>query len=735
MSDTGNKEDYRELTLEDILRMFKKRFLLFLVVIIGVVALTWVYLRYQTPIYQATVTIRMDPHSQALPEAWWAGVTGTGGSSDIDTDIELIKSRSNFEKVVQELDLVDRIFTQEQLEGIPAGGALRSDLELSAAMSLAGATTVTSVRNTRIVRISVQHPDRGLATDVANKLAEVYNEKAAETSRRDVTMRREFIESQIPHAEKKLKESADALRYFKERTGIYVLDAQARSLLDILSSYDRQYNAIMIDIEQKRAEATAYRELLDEFDSPEGLNAQEKWVNTSHTLSINPVITQLRNKLALLRIELAGLRDQYPETDARVRSKRTEISATEELIQQEIENEFIRTGEGMSLNPAYLNILSSLITSEVFVLISESTLEYIDLLRKEYQQRLNEIPSLEQQLFDFERELRIRENLYTLLLEKREEALIAEASIVGNIEIVDRALVPRSPVSPNRRLSLAIGGVLGIFLGSLGVFLTEYFDKTLKSEEDIGRVSNEPVLGRIPLVTGSKEELFIRDSPTAPQSEAVKIVAGNIAFALGEGIVVGVSSPLPLEGKTLVAANLAYSFATSGQKTLLIDLDMRRPRVEKLLGIDKKGKGLVEMISGSESITDTVLNYSENLDVIPVGKIPSNPTVILSSKKTAAMIQELRSSYDKIVVDLPPAVTTSDVVLIGKLLDGLILVARPGTTERDALKLAVSNIKSSGAKILGFVVNGVTMKTSGYYYHYYYYSQENKKKRRSKKKA
>jgi len=732
-----NGDDYRELTLEDILRIFRKRLLLFFLVVVGVVVATGIYLFLATPIYEASVTIKVDPATRSSIDIFTAGLTGTTSSRDIATEIELIKSRSNFETVIERLELVERIYTSFEIQEMLSEGYTQNDIEASLAKTLSNITSVSPVKDTRIVRVSVQHRDRTIARDVANTLAEVYNEKLAELSRRDATTRREFIESQIPSVEEQVRRSSDALREFKEKTGIYVLDAQARWLLDMLSNYDKQFNALVIELEEKKAEVVAYQKLLDEFDSPEAGALQEKWINTSHTLSLNPVITQLRNKLALLKVDLAALEDQYPATDQRIRAKKAEIAATEKLIQEEIENEFIRTGEGMSLNPTYQTILTAVITSETSLQIIESTIQSVDMLRKTYLDALAEIPRLEQQLLELQREVYISENLYTLLLERLEEAKISEAAVIGNAAVIDSALIPSAPVKPNRRLSLAIGGVLGIFLGMLGVFLAEYLDKTLKSEEDIERVASEPILGRIPLANGIRNELFVQSDPTSPPSEAVKIASSNISFTLGDGKVIGVTSPLPGEGKTTVAANIAYSYAMSGQRVLLVDLDMRKPRIEQLLGMDdRSSEGIVDIVLDNRNVGDLIIKYAENLDVLPVGKIPPNPTVLLSSKKIAALIEGLKNEYDRIIVDLPPAVITSDVALVGHLFDGVLMVTQPGTTLRDALRMAISNLKTSGAKVLGFVVNGVTVKTSGYYYHYYYYHySEGTKKRKEHRKV
>ncbi|RLL90875.1 hypothetical protein BG32_12745, partial [Mesotoga sp. HF07.pep.5.2.highcov] len=312
---------------------------------------------------------------------------------------------------------------------------------------------------------------------------------------------------------------------------------------------------------------------------------------------------------------------------------------------------------------------------------------------------------------------------------------ISEAAVVGNAAIVDPATVPQSAVKPNKKLSLAIGGVLGIFLGMLMVFLAEYLDKTLKTEEEIERFSRQPIIGRIPNIEGASEEMYVEKNPTAPSSESIKLAASNLSFTMGEGKSVAVTSVLPTEGKSFVIANLAYSMANSGQRVILLDLDLRRPRIEKILKAGKITKGAVDVIMGNTTIDEVIQHYADNMDFIAVGTIPPNPTIVLSSKNIDALLSELKQRYDKVLIDMPPAVVTSDVSLIGNKLDGIVLVVRPGRAIKDGLRIVVENLKTVGIKILGVIVNGVDEKNSSYYYHYYYYYNEEGKRQKRRKRT
>jgi capsular exopolysaccharide synthesis family protein len=728
--------DYRELTLEDIFRMFKKRLALFISITLAVVVVTGIYLVFATPIYEASVTIKVDPTSQSsVSDLFTNSLTGSSVSRDISTEVELIKSRTNIEEIITELDLVNRVYSSEARERLISEGYTEKDLVMSLTRSISSMITVSPVKDTRIVRVSVQNKDPVLARDIANTLAMVYNRKLAELSKRDLTRKREFIEAQIPLLEKDLKESTDMMKNFKEETGIYVLDKHSDLLFQMLSSYDKQYNELKISAEEKKAEIQTYQGMLDDFNGTDSRDVKSMWIQTSESFSVNPVLTSLRQSLSKLQVELAALQEQYPLTDQRVKSKITEISKTESLIADEVKNEFITSGQGMTLNPAYQQILTGVITAEADLQILEASINAVADMREQYQIELRSLPLKEQQLLDLQRQITVKESLYTLLLERLEEAKISEAAVVGNAAIVDPATIPQAAVKPNKRLSLAIGGVLGIFLGMLMVFLAEYLDKTLKTEEEIERFSRQPIIGRIPTIEGIREEMYVEKSPTAPSAESMKLAASNLSFTMGDGKTVAVTSVLPTEGKSFVIANLAYSMASSGQRVILVDFDMRRPRVEKILKSTKKQYGVTDVIMGKVELESVIERYTDNMDFIGVGTVPPNPTIVLSSKNVDILLEKLKEKYDRILIDMPPAVVTSDVSLVGNKLDGMVLVVKPGRAIRDGLRIVIDNLKTVGVRILGVIVNGVDEKNSSYYYHYYYYYNEEgkKKKRRTRK--
>lgn len=459
---------------------------------------------------------------------------------------------------------------------------------------------------------------------------------------------------------------------------------------------------------------------------------------SSETISTNPTVNQLKSKLIEYRIELSGLQHLYSENDPKILELKEKIKETEKLLKEQVSK--IVTSQVQTINPAYQDMYLQLIEEQSKGEILKTIVESLSKLRNTYYEKLSKLPLLEQKLLELERDVKVKENLYTLLLEKLEETRIAEAGVVGTANLIDKAITPRVPVKPNKKLTAAIGGVLGIFLGILLVFLVEYTDKSIKDEEELKRIAKgKSILGRIPKFEMKKEldkpELIVLNSPTSPVSESIKLTATNINYSTTpEPKVISITSAGPEEGKTISAANLAISYAQNGLKTLLLDLDMRKPRIKKILELERFNVGVVNHILKDVPIDRVTQKYMENLDIIPVGPLPPNPTSLLTSKKFKELIDILKEKYEKIIIDLPPILAAADALIVSKHTDGIVLVVRAGKTQKHSLKVAIENIKTSDSNILGLIINDINEKSSSYYYYYYYYSDDGQKKKRRKSK-
>lgn len=715
----------QEITLEDILHIFKKRIGWFILAVVSAVVLTLIYILLATPIYEATVTIKINPSYESGISTLFTNVQGYSSRPDISTEVEISKSRTVLERAIRSVG-PDRLVERKD-----------EDLEIDMTKLVTMVSkwmSVEPVKDTRIIRLSIQHKDPVLAADLANAISIAYNERLKELSQNEFTLRRTFIEQQIPSAEKRLKEAQEKLKEFKEKNQVFVLSEEAKNILSSLSQYDSQYNKLTLDLQELSTKIKILRDTLKTVDQK---------IVSSEVITSNPIIEQLRVKLADLQVELAGLLQSYSENDKRVIAVKTKINETEELIKKEVEK--VVSSQTQIINPIYTQTVTELMDNESRYQVVNATMKALEKIREQYQAKMQALPLLEQQLLEFERNVSVQEGIYTLLLQKLEEARISEAGVSGNAQIVDPATTPRIPVKPNKKLTLAIGGVLGLFIGILLVFLVEYLDKTLRGEDEIKRIigAEIPILGRIPEYEfNSKEysELVVRDKPTSPVSESFKLASTNITFSKDiPPKVVTVTSPGPEEGKTFVAVNLALSFAQSGVKTILVDIDLRKPRVEKALGLDSRSKfGITNIIFQNRALDEFIIQFDENLDVLPVGPLPPNPTILFTSRRFEDLMKTLRERYEKVIIDLPPILAAADPLLVSKQSDGIVLVARAGKTMRNSLRFAYDNIKTSGNVLLGVIINSITEKLSSayyYYYYYYYYTEDGEKIRKKRRKS
>ncbi len=380
---------------------------------------------------------------------------------------------------------------------------------------------------------------------------------------------------------------------------------------------------------------------------------------------------------------------------------------------------------------------------------------------KVVESRLGEIPARELDLARISRELRLQEELYTTLNKQYEEAKLGLSSVVSFVSVVNPAVASGSPVSPNKRLNLMVGSILGFFLAIVVVFLLENLDVSISTIEDIESFLKLPVLGLIPhisserrldnwltqmfskeryTVEGFRSGLLIDRRYSSGVIEAYHALRTNIMSQLNthESVSLVFSSSGPAEGKTLTAVNFALASAHAGLKTLLIDADMRRPTIHQIFG-SKKEPGLSDVLAGKTEWRDVALESEdfmlggldfdslmrfqgiENLKIINAGTMPGNVVDIMDSAKWTELMASLKSEFDLIIFDAPPVLLFVDSILIAKHMDGVVLVYKAGKIARSALRRAKEQVTSGGhgARMLGVVFNGMRATEMGPQYGYY----------------
>ncbi|MFH1201739.1 MAG: GNVR domain-containing protein [Candidatus Omnitrophota bacterium] len=460
--------------------------------------------------------------------------------------------------------------------------------------------------------------------------------------------------------------------------------------------------------------------------------------------------------------------------------KRKELSETRQFIQERlaaVEKELNQAEERLKVfkeKEAVTGVAVELekriaeLKGQISELITKATEKHPQIIRlKEEISQLEEqtktLPASELEYARLKRDAQISEQTYRMLREKFEAARIAEAEKASDVTLVSQATEPKHPISPNKRLNLTAGSLMGLMLGFILAFVVENLDTSIGTIEDVENIIKLPVLGIIPFlehikrprvmfwphgrisysqeVKEMKDKLLMNTSRESTLAEAYNILETNVwsTFQNKENAKsILITSTAPREGKSLTVANLAMAIAQRGKRVILIDADLRRPILHNLFGL-KVGSGLTDILSGKAKFNESVNNFTDilmgsvewdkalkvpglnKLHILTAGQLHGHPPTLLSSNQMNNLIEELKTNYDIILFDSPPVLSVTDASIIGQKADMVILVYHVGRTPRSALLRSKVQLESTGAQVKGVVLNCITPQSEMVHSHYYYY--------------
>jgi capsular exopolysaccharide synthesis family protein len=348
---------------------------------------------------------------------------------------------------------------------------------------------------------------------------------------------------------------------------------------------------------------------------------------------------------------------------------------------------------------------------------------------------------------EFNRLRRAKENnekLFSIVIERSKETDLTRMLRVNNVKIVDRPLVPKKAVTPNVPLNILGGIAAGLILGLATAIGREQLDRTIKMPDDVERDLGFPLLGVLPQVTdaitekpkrrkrqpsdaslpGNPLELFVHYRPTSGMAEAARAIRTNIVFMAPDNPhrVLLVTSGAPFDGKTTVACSIATTIAQAGQRVVLVDCDLRRPRLHLVFG-RSNNFGMTNALIDA-NLEQSIVSETEvpNLSLVTTGPIPPNPAELLHSEAFKSLLSRLKERFDRIVIDSPPIVPVTDATVLSTLVDGVIVVVRSSKTTKDLARRAIRSLRDVGGRVIGVVLNGANLGDRGYAgYQYYYY--------------
>ncbi|MCX5694967.1 MAG: polysaccharide biosynthesis tyrosine autokinase [Candidatus Omnitrophica bacterium] len=360
-------------------------------------------------------------------------------------------------------------------------------------------------------------------------------------------------------------------------------------------------------------------------------------------------------------------------------------------------------------------------------------------INRKLEQETRNLLDLNQRMVQYnilKREQDSNQQLYTSMLTRAKETGVSEKLETSNVRVIDSAKPPDEPFKPKKARDIGISVLLALFCGISFVFFLEYLDASIRTAEDVSLYLSLPFLGYIPSITreaktDAERALICYQKPTSTITESYRAVRTSILFTTPEDKplkAILTTSSVPQEGKSFFSSNLASVFAQMNEKVVLIDVDMRRPKINKNFNIEQRN-GLSNYLTSNiplEQIIKPV--YVRNLSIITSGTLPPNPSELLSSGKIRLLLEELKSKFDRIILDSPPILSVADTSLLANLVDGVVLVVKGGSTRVEAVTKAKQKILESKGKIIGVVINNIAPeKEDRYYYYHYYYSEEGKK--------
>ncbi|OUL29113.1 polysaccharide biosynthesis tyrosine autokinase [Nostoc sp. 106C] len=714
------KRDDRDLIdFQEYWPILKRRWPVTTVVIGSVFGLTALVTFLQKPVYESQAKLLFNKQSGVSSLTGLSSQVGelsglTNLSNPVDTEAEVIRSNSIVQKTITSLKLKDK-------SGKPL--SIEKFLKL---------LKLKTIRGTDVMQLSYRSTNPQEAATVINSLMNYYLESNVRTNRAEARSAREFLNRQLPEVEKRVLKAEMSLRRFKEQNRVVALDVEAKAGVEGLKD-------LLEEITKAQAELADASTRTRALQSQIALNTQQA-VELS-TLSQSPGIQQVLEEYQKAEDELAVARTRFSEEhpivinlDKKAAALRSQL---EGRVSQTIGSSEFVPEQNLQIGKLKQNLTEELVKSEVDRLAVANRLAELRQVYVVNQRRLDILPRLEQQQLQLQRQLQVARVTYEQLLKQLQEVEVLENQNIGNSRVISEALVPDKPVSPIVPLNLGLGGVLGILLGVGVALMLEATDNSLKTIEEVKRLLDYPLLGTIPLAEKPKgsdgegsAELPTLHNPYSPESAAFEMLQANLGFSISDKTlkVIVLSSSIPGEGKSFVAANLAVAAAQTGRRVLLVDADMRRPRQHKVWE-QSNLIGLSNILVNQAELPTTTKEALMTLDLVTAGTIPPNAAALLESKRMAALIQEATSNYDFVIIDAPPLTAVADAQILGKLVDGVLLVVRPGVVDSAAANATKNLLAQSGQRVLGMVVNGITAGSSygGYYSKGYYHQNGHSK--------
>ena len=747
----GYPDDDERLYLRRMWRAIKKRKLVIVVIAVIVTAAVTLEMFRAKSIYQASTTIELGKENRTLVRT--GDVVVQADESDdtfyvsmgMKTKIRLLQSRPLLEDVVVNLKLdqnpkfLDVTSKRSLWEAVKSiGPGLRGQSGVAPQVTAVSETPVSAsdgdvarsrqegarlapfvdvlaanlnaepLPDTRMLVISFSHTDPALAADVVDNVAQVFIRRSFESRTEKYTSTSEWLDRSTRELKARVQQAEQELADYSRAHNIYSLEGKETLATDKLSRLHDQATRSQTDRILKQSlyeevKAGHVTQLPEAFSDPRTAELQKK-------------LGELQTQYSQFKVTFGPKNPRLMEIEEQMVAIQQQIGESRTGLAEKLRADYERAVRDETSLGAALNVAKAEAAQQ-----NQAAIQF-NILRQDVE---------------------TTKALYTDFLNKTNQAKIQEHEQHNNVKMIDPPQVPTSPIAPNRLRTILIGFLMSLVAGVGLVFSLEYLDNTIKTVEDVSRYTQLPALSVIPAISGRKSrllagggngkkkraaelaqkngshlrvnELMIMDSRSSV-AEAYRVLRTSVLLSSVDRPpkLILVTSGQPGEGKTTTVVNTAISLAQLGASVLIIDCDLRKPSVHKVLGVDQS-RGLSTYLSRSVDIDEVIQKLPiSNLSLLPCGPIPPNPSEMISSAKMKQMLQSLTEIYDHIIIDSPPLLKVTDPVILSTMVDGVILVVHGGKSTRDVVRRTRQELSIAGAKIFGVVLNNVDAHSEGY---------------------
>ncbi len=703
------------------LRVLFKRKWLILLVFAAVVGSTTLWARSQPKVYAAQTSLIIDPKEPRFLDNQIQDVNNDATSAYwanreyIETQTKIITSRAVSQRVVEKLGLS----TDPEFLGLmKVPEAQRDEVmkRMDAVSMVQGRIKVEPLKDSRVTLIKIEDGDPNRAALLSNEVAQAYIDESLSQKLKVTENASKWLDERRDNLSDSARASELALYAFRKQSDMLStsIDDRANMVSSRLTATSTALTDVQLKIAGHRARVAAIRNVQQQKGSEDSM-----WAEALPAARENLTLQKLKDRMLALRTECTELQSRYLGEHPKLMECRDKLALVEKDFQRELSNLVVGTEAELRESVEKEHNLKGL--------FDEAKVEAFEVEKKKL-----ELDRLKQESDSAKRQ-------YESVFKRLKDIELSGLLRTSNVRVLDAARPQMGAVRPNVPQSTLLGVLAGLVAGLGLALLLEFMDSSVTSQADIEERLGVTFLGFVPSIPdsvtgGLSKDLHIHREPKSHIAECTRAVRTNLLFMSPDKPFkrMVVTSSGPQEGKSTTAINLGIAMAQSGQKVLIVDTDMRRPRLHKAFGVANE-MGVSSLVVGEGKLEDAIKTTEvPGLYLLPCGPIPPNPAELLHTRAFADLLNSLGERFDRVILDSPPVGAVADAVVLATQADGVVLVLKSGVTHRDVAKRTVRMLNDVNAKLFGAVLNDVNLDRSrygdyyyGYAYRYYGYGEKN----------